>query len=126
MKRHWNANAGTHFPLSELSSKIFTAADGRLDRHGPVPYHTDKYIALLGKLPFLGDCMIVFLFFFSQQHSPFRTPSADLTGPSWAYEPEVTAMAFLLNTTIACFSCNPGILELANADYWAFTLPNLE
>ena len=41
-------------------------------------------------------------------------------GSSWAYEPEVTAMAFLLETTIACFSSNPGIAELANSDHWAF------
>ena len=51
---------------------------------------------------------------------PIPTPSADMTGSSWAYVPEVIAMAFLLETTIACFSCNPAIPELANADHWAF------
>jgi hypothetical protein len=36
-----------------------------------------------------------------------------MTGSSWAYEPEVTAMAYLLETTIACLSSNPGIDELS-------------
>ena len=58
--------------------------------------------------------------FFLKEDLPVPTHSADMTGSSWAYEPEVTAMAFLLETTIACFSSNPAIPELANADHWAF------
>ena len=77
MKQLWDANVGRNFALSELANKIFTTAGGRLDRHGSVPY--DQYVALLGKLAFFGGCMIFF-----QRHSPFPTPSADLTGLSWA------------------------------------------
>jgi len=43
-----------------------------------------------------------------------------MTGSSWAYGPEVTAMAYLLETTIGCFSYNPGVDNLQSSDAWAF------
>ena len=48
MKQHWDSLVGKKFPLSELGSKRYIAAGGRLDRQGSVPY--DQYIALLGKV----------------------------------------------------------------------------
>jgi hypothetical protein len=39
---------------------------------------------------------------------------------AWAHEPEITAMAFLLQTTIVCYSHNPNIPALKDADHWAF------
>ena len=103
--------------LTLPKNALFTR--GRLDRQGCVPY--DHYIALLGK-PFF--CWLHHFSFQIYLDSPIPTPCADMTGSSWAYEPEVTAMAYLLETTIACFYSNPGIDELSLYDHWAFTLPN--
>ena len=118
MKSVWDVNVSKKFLFSDLAKKRFVDAGGKLDRQGCVPY--DHYIALLGK-PFF--CWLHHFSFQIYLHSPIPTPCADMTGSSWAYEPEVTAMAYLLETTIACFSSNPGIDELSLYDHWAFYSP---
>ena len=48
-----------------------------------------------------------------------RFPSAGIKGVAWAYEPEITAMGYLLNTTLAVFS------RTANrkGNHWQFYRP---
>ena len=52
--------------------------------------------------------------------SKYWYPSAGVKGTAWAYEPEITAMAYLLETTIAIFSRT----SRRKGNHWQFYRPS--
>jgi len=116
MRQVWEADINTKGPsykFWELCKRRFKFCGGNPDRHGFISFQ--EYVDYTGTTH-LSAVLLTLKHAFALNIS---NPFAGVKGTAWAWEPEVTAMAYLLNTTIACFSKT----NKNKGDHWQFYRP---
>ena len=101
MRKVWDTqinSKGTIFPLWQLCVRCFDFCGGRLDRHGFVSF--DEYV----QLDYTGAIHHFLSYFQSCFSLSVWIACLGVKGTVWAWEPEITSMLYLLNTTLAVFS----------------------
>ena len=114
MRKVWDSqinSKGPSFAFWELCKARFLFCGGRLDRHGFLTF--DDYVDYTGTIHhLLSDLQPCFLF-------NAWIACAGVKGTACAWEPEITAMAYLLNTTLAVFSRTNN----RKGNHWQFYMP---
>ena len=114
MRKVWEEpinSKGPPFLFWELCKRRYLSCGRWLDRHGYLSFQ--EYVNITGTrhayFSVFKLCMCL------NTCSTF----AGVKGVAWAWEPEITAMAYLLNTTFAVFSRT----TKRAANHWAFYRP---
>ena len=114
MRKVWESainSKGPAFLFWELCKTRFQFCGGRPDRHGFVSF--EEYVDYTGTVQqFMSDLQLCISL-------NVWISCAGVKGAAWAWEPEITAMAYLLNTTLAVFSRT----NLRKGNHWQFYRP---
>ena len=103
MRKVWEADINTKgpsFKFWELCKARFAFCGGVPDRHGFISY--DEYVDYTGTVHLTA-------FLLTLTHTfPLNicNPWVGVKGTAWAWEPEITAMAYLVNISICLFFQN--------------------
>ena len=115
MRKVWEQpinSKGPPFLFWELCKRRYLSCGGALDRHGFLTFQ--DYVEITGTRH-------VYFSVFKPWSMCFNTWStfAGVKGVAWAWEPEITAMAYVLNTTMAVYSRT----TKRAGNHWAFYRP---